>query len=377
MSNKKRITIYVRNKDITPSSYYRIVQYSRFFNGNVCIREIAPRKIYHAQLNLDKRKRMKKFLLGAIYYLTMVVRASTFLLIDSFFKPQYIIVSKTFCPRYTPLILRALISYVAKSFILYWDFDDFIFANNEISTTQKEILEKYSKNIIVTHEFLKSKIKYKYQDKVILLPTTDGDMQGFNEAVLIKERKETLKNEIRLVWVATSGNMPNLIKIIGTLDEAAKTLKKTVNKQLILTVVCNKPLNIDVNYLMIRNIKWTRDVAKEEIFYAHIGIMPLISNEYSLGKGGFKLVQYISTGLPIIASKVGFNQEVIDERCGILVDDEINNDGWIEAISRISIADKVWERYSVSAYERWNKHFPFDLNLQMWDRLLNSKEVEN
>lgn len=30
---KKKISIYVRNKKITPSSYYRIIQYSVFLMG--------------------------------------------------------------------------------------------------------------------------------------------------------------------------------------------------------------------------------------------------------------------------------------------------------------------------------------------------------
>lgn len=54
MKNKK-ISIYVRNKDITPSSYYRIIQYAKYFDGDIYIREIAPRKLYEKYLNYDKK----------------------------------------------------------------------------------------------------------------------------------------------------------------------------------------------------------------------------------------------------------------------------------------------------------------------------------
>src|SRR5699024_7940934 len=124
----------------------------------------------------------------------------------------------------------------------YWDFDDDIVESGEISKAQADLLEKYSKRIIVTSEFLKSKIKKEYQQKVILLPTTDGDMQDYNEDKLLELRMSTFRREVRLVWVATSGNIPNLIKIIPTLDVAAKATKDVLKKRLKLIVVCNSPL---------------------------------------------------------------------------------------------------------------------------------------
>lgn len=371
MLKNKTISIYVRNKEITPSSYYRIIQYTKNLEADINIREISPSGIYKRQLNVNKSNLLKKYLIGIVYYLTMVIRTLYYLLLDNIIKPNYVIVSKTFCPKYTPLLLRLLIFRIAKNTTLYWDFDDYIFANNEISKSQANILKNESEKIIVTSEYLKSKIEKDYQNKVILLPTTDGDLQGFEEKALISKRKKTFENKIRLVWVGTSANMPNLFKVIKVLNKAAKILRKTYNKELILTIVCNKPFNVTANNLIIRNILWNRNVAKEEIYNAHIGIMPLILNKYSLGKGGFKLVQYISTGLPVIASKVGFNQEVIDDSCGILVDDETYSDGWVDAILKISFSQDIWEQYSVSAYVRWKERFSYEHNLSVWKELLH------
>lgn len=364
------ISIYVRNRNLTPSSYYRVIQYSKHFDGDVIIREIAPTLIYQKQINVNKNNLLCKYLIGLIYYITMLSRCIFFLTCDCYKKPKIIIVSKTFCPRYTPLIIREMIIRVVKNSTLYWDFDDYIFAKGEISKAQTKILEKHSKRIIVTSEYLKSKIDIRYQDKVFLLPTTDGDLQGFNERVLLAHRLESFKDEVRLVWVATSNNIPHLKKIVIALDEAAKIIKLNECKNLILTVVCNKPLDYDVNNLVIRNIIWTREIAKKEIYDSHIGIMPLIMNEYSLGKGAFKLVQYISTGLPVIASKVGFNQEVVNEKCGVLVDDELNVDEWINAILKLIRSEEVWVKFSDSAYKRWEAAFSFEHNLKFWKDLL-------
>lgn len=367
-----KIVIYVRNKEITPSSYYRIVQYARNFNGMVIIRDIAPTDLYKKHLNSDENKNIKWLLNNIIYYIIMLLRVTYYLVIDNIRKPEYLIVSKCFCPKYTPIFLKFLIRRIMRSTTAYWDFDDYIIESGEISKSQAAILEKYSKKIIVTSEFLKSTIKPEYRNKVILLPTTDGDMQGFNERELKKLRRSTFNKEIRLVWVATSGNIPHLTKVLPALDKAAKIVQEKLNKKLVLTIVCNKPVISNTQNLNIVNIMWTRERAIEEIYKAHIGIMPLVYTEYALGKGGFKLVQYISTGLPVVASDVGFNKEVVDQYSGILIDDREDNTKWVESIIKIANSWSIWENYSDGAYKRWNEKFSYDYNLSVWNDLLGT-----
>ncbi|MEQ2464766.1 glycosyltransferase [Niallia hominis] len=371
MNNKKFISIYVRNKEITPSSYYRVVQYVSKLEGRITINSMSTKGIYSMHLNSHQENKIKWFLISAIYFFIILCRSTYFLIRDCMIKPKYIIISKSICPRYTPYYLKLLILKLVKNTVVYWDFDDYIFSG-EISKTEAEILEKYSNKIVVTNEFLKAKIKPQYQDKVILLPTTDGDMQGYNKRELRKKRKVLFDREIKLIWVATSGNIPNLKKIISSLDKAAKIVSESYDKKLVLTIVCNKSVNVHLEYLEIRNIKWTRDIAIKEIFNSHIGIMPLLHNEYSLGKGGFKLVQYISTGLPVIASNVGFNSEIVNESCGFLLDDRKDPDVWIDAIIKIISSWNYWVSYSECAMERWNKKFSFNNNLMTWKKLLDS-----
>ena len=57
----------------------------------------------------------------------------------------------------------------------------------------------------------------------------------------------------------------------------------------------------------------------KEIISAHIGIMPLPDNDFTRGKGGFKLIQYMSTAMPVIASAVGFNKQIVTKDFGYLV----------------------------------------------------------
>ena len=67
-----------------------------------------------------------------------------------------------------------------------------------------------------------------------------------------------------------------------------------------------------------------------------VGIMPLPDTEYARAKAGFKLLQYMAAGVPVVASPVGINPELVERSgAGYLAD---GPEEWEEAL-RALLAD--------------------------------------
>jgi glycosyltransferase involved in cell wall biosynthesis len=64
-----------------------------------------------------------------------------------------------------------------------------------------------------------------------------------------------------------------------------------------------------------------------------VGVMPLADGPFERGKCGYKLVQYMAGGIPVIASPVGVNQQIVEPDInGYLAN---STDDWLIALRRL------------------------------------------
>jgi glycosyltransferase involved in cell wall biosynthesis len=107
--------------------------------------------------------------------------------------------------------------------------------------------------------------------------------------------------------------------------------------------------------------EWSLDSEGEDLASFDIGIMPMPDTEWTRGKCGYKLLQYFSAGLPVVASPVGVNTRMVGEgeERGLLA---VSQDDWRSALERL-IADHAARREMGAAarafvereysYQRW------------------------
>ena len=109
----------------------------------------------------------------------------------------------------------------------------------------------------------------------------------------------------------------------------------------------------------VEAIDWTEESEVRDVQSFDIGIMPLPDEQWARGKCGYKLIQYMACGIPVIASPVGVNAEIVEEgENGYLVQ---NSADWRTALKTL-LADatlrknlgkkgrlRVIERYSLQS----------------------------
>ncbi len=80
-------------------------------------------------------------------------------------------------------------------------------------------------------------------------------------------------------------------------------------------------------------VPWTESTEVAAIASCAIGIMPLEDSPWEKGKCGYKLIQYMACGLPVVASPVGVNVDIVDEGCnGFLA---ATSEQWVRALGRL------------------------------------------
>jgi glycosyltransferase involved in cell wall biosynthesis len=111
-------------------------------------------------------------------------------------------------------------------------------------------------------------------------------------------------------WAGTIGG-------IGFLDPLRDVLRRLADDRLARSlVVSSAPWSGPADFH-----RWTLEEEHSAFNRFSIGIMPLPHSDYTQAKAGFKLLQYMAAGLPVVSSSVGVNVELIrDSGAGLLAD---------------------------------------------------------
>jgi glycosyltransferase involved in cell wall biosynthesis len=96
-------------------------------------------------------------------------------------------------------------------------------------------------------------------------------------------------------------------------------------------------------------VPWSLELEVELIQQFSVGVMPLPDTPWARGKCAYKLIQCMACAVPVIASPVGANVEVVPPTCGILAS---TTDQWLAAFRKLA-ADRNLCLQMGSAGRQW------------------------
>ena len=168
-------------------------------------------------------------------------------------------------------------------------------------------------------------------------------------------------NAPALVWIGSKSTLPYLRQF-----SAALTLAKNRVPGLRLITIADQALSHSP--LPAEHIEWSEPTESAALCRGDIGIAPTPKDEWTLGKCGFKIVQYMAAGLPVIASPVGVNaQIVLPGQTGFLPEEPGD---WADAIALLAADPAKRKQMGAAARARAEEVFSITRAVDFWATML-------
>ena len=162
-----------------------------------------------------------------------------------------------------------------------------------------------------------------------------------------------------IVWIGNVGNEEYLELVREPLQRLAR------RHDFVLRVIGSREAaRLRMEGVKVEVLEWREDREAEWLLGSAIGIMPLHDRDYERGKCSFKLVQYLSAGMPVVASPVGMNTEVVEEGAtGFLA---ATPEDWYAALDRLLADPALRQAMGKRGYEAYRRRFTPAANAQRW-----------
>lgn len=226
-------------------------------------------------------------------------------------------------------IMRALNSHIA------FDVDDAIMFH-EVERSEPLVgtffrrfvcMVENSKTVLVGNRFLYGFARYNNRN-VHIVPTP------VNVSAYTPKDYDAVSDELIIGWLGTKGNL----KYVESVGEALKEICRRYPRTRLKIVSMG---SIDIEGVRIVKKAWKEEEHVEDLRGMDIGIMPLYDDIWTMGKSGNKILQYFGVAVPVVASPVGVNNEIVDHGVdGFLARTQ---EQWVEHLSTL-IEDKKLRR---------------------------------
>ncbi len=115
---------------------------------------------------------------------------------------------------------------------------------------------------------------------------------------------------------------------------------------------------------------WSLQTEVQDMRGFDIGLMPLPDDPWTRGKGGYKLLQYLSMGIPAVSSPVGINREIVED--GVNGFCAGTHDEWVSCLDRLIQDRALRRRLGKAGREKMEACYSLNRSSRRLLRILNS-----
>lgn len=257
-----------------------------------------------------------------------------------------------------PFGLEKIIKKVNKNII--YDLDDAIFLPDNADDKNKGLLyqlKKYSKAkeipamlkiakcVIIENKYIESYVQnYCKNISKIIDPIDTKNIQ-------IRSYDNLSINYITIGWIGS----PSTISYLKALDDVFRILNQRYKIR--LKIIGAK---YQLEGVEVITEKWSEETEWTHLSSFDIGVMPMPDDEWTRGKLGVKMLQYMAVGVPAVVSYTPTNEEIIKNAVNGFI--ARNKEEWVSILSRLTENPSLRQELGLRGRQTVEKLCSLDVN---------------
>lgn len=250
----------------------------------------------------------------------------------------------------------------------YWvDYDDAVFHNYDrakytmVSRLMPHKIDRvmqWAAVVTAGNDYLMQRAQAAGAKKILHFPTVIDPLR-------YQKKVHADKDTVTIGWIGSPSTLKYLMDLLPVLE----ILHKEFDVELLLINGKTAPAYSG----KVRTIPWSEAEEAAALLQMDIGIMPLPDNPWERGKCAYKLIQYMACGLPVVASPVGMNKDVVVQGInGFLAQTETE---WIEALGQLIADWSLRKAFGEKGHQLVLEKYTLQQQFKKMEALVN--ELEN
>lgn len=299
-----KVLLLSRYGPLGASSRVRYLQYLPYFRERGVDVDVAPLfSDTYLQALYSGRGRLREVLIGYARRVGALLLARRF---------HVVILEKELFP-FLPAGLERLLCAMGVRYVA--DYDDALFHRYDLHHRMMvrrmlgrkiDAVMRNAAVVVAGNDYLAERARQAGARRIEIIPTV-VDAERY-------QARGGVGNDVPVVgWIGTPQTSRYLMPLLPVFE--------ALKRQTAVRFVAIGAKEGDFAGTSVESWSWSAATEVASIQQCDIGIMPLEDSPWERGKCGYKLIQYMACGLPVVASPVGVNRAIVDPgRNGLLAD---------------------------------------------------------